>query len=301
MWYIYCMEKVFNKNCTLCPRNCNVDRSSKVGYCNVGQAPVVARAGLHLYEEPCISGKNGSGAVFFSGCNMGCVFCQNRQISKAGIGKAITVSRLAEIFAELEAQGAETINLVTPTHFVPQICEALSLHRPGVPLIYNTSAYEKVETLEMIAPFVDVYLPDYKYADGDLAQKYSACHNYPEVALNAIEYMINQRPRQEFNDRGIMTCGVIVRHLVMPGATDNSVKALQNLAKFKGKFLLSLMSQYTPFEGANAFPELSRRITRLEYKRVLAYAEHLGLTDGFMQELSSATEDYVPDFDLTGV
>lgn len=295
------MATVFNKNCTLCPRNCGVDRSVTTGYCGVGRDVTVARASLHHFEEPCISGTGGSGAIFFSGCNMGCVFCQNKDISRQAYGKKITPQRLAEIFHELEISGAQTVNLVTPTHFVPQICEAFEIYRPSVPVVYNTSGYEKVDTLSLINPYVDVYLPDMKYADPVLAQKYSFAPDYPSVAMEAIAYMTEQKPVPAYNDDGIMTCGVIVRHLVLPGETDNSVKVLEMLAPFKGKFLLSLMSQYTPLYSVDGHPNLNRKITPLEYKRVLAYADRLGLTDGFMQELCSASEDFVPEFNLTGV
>ena len=262
---------------------------------------MVARAALHHYEEPVISGTRGSGAIFFAGCNMGCVYCQNREISRDGFGRKITPQRLAQIFDELIAQGAQTINLVTPTHFVPQIAEALAINRPAVPVVFNCSGYEKVDTLKLIAPYVDVYLPDFKYADPAIAQKYSKCADYPAVAIDAIRFMTEQKPVPQFNRDGIMTSGVIVRHLVLPGATDNSVKALELLTPFKGKILLSLMSQYTPLFNGDLPVELQRKITPLEYKRVLAKAESLGLTDGFMQELSSAESEFVPNFDLTGV
>ena len=301
MCYIYCMETNFYKKCTLCPRNCGADRTAKAGVCGMGADLVVARAALHHYEEPVISGTRGSGAIFFAGCNMGCVYCQNREISRDGFGRKITPQRLAQIFDELIAQGAQTINLVTPTHFVPQIAEALAINRPAVPVVFNCSGYEKVDTLKLIAPYVDVYLPDFKYADPAIAQKYSKCADYPAVAIDAIRFMTEQKPVPQFNRDGIMTSGVIVRHLVLPGATDNSVKALELLTPFKGKILLSLMSQYTPLFNGDLPVKLQRKITPLEYKRVLAKAESLGLTDGFMQELSSAESEFVPNFDLTGV
>lgn len=261
----------------------------------------VARAGLHHFEEPCISGERGSGTVFFSGCNLKCVFCQNYELSAENFGKEISTSRLAEIFSELEAKGAENINLVNPTHYVPQIVEALDIYRPKIPVVYNSSGYESLDSLKLVSPYVDVFLPDYKYAQSEVAERYSQAKDYPEVALSAVKYMIDCAGEPQFNARGIMTRGVIVRHLVLPSHTDNSVLALERLRSLQGKFYLSLMSQYVPMGRAECFPEINRKITPLEYKRVVRYAEALGFTEGYTQELDSASPTYTPRFDLEGV
>ncbi len=291
--------------CELCPRRCGADRREKAGFCGCGREVKVARAALHFWEEPCISGSRGSGTVFFSGCPLGCVYCQNFEISRGHIGKAIPVERLAEIFLELQKQGAHNINLVTATPYVPQIISALKLARPAlkIPVVYNSSGYERVETLRVLKGFVDVYLPDLKHMSSELARRYSGAADYFEVATRALHEMIEQTDGIEYDSEGLMTRGVIVRHLVLPGARRDSIDILNwvsaNLPR--GKYLLSLMSQYTPIQGLGAFPEINRRVTSFEYDAVVSEAVRLGLDNGFMQQRGSADTAYIPPFDLTGV
>ena len=291
--------------CELCPRRCGADRREKAGFCGCGREVKVARAALHFWEEPCISGSRGSGTVFFSGCPLGCVYCQNFEISRGHIGKAIPVERLAEIFLELQKQGAHNINLVTATPYVPQIISALKLARPAlkIPVVYNSSGYERVETLRVLKGFVDVYLPDLKHMSSELARRYSGAADYFEVATRALHEMIEQTDGIEYDSEGLMTRGVIVRHLVLPGARRDSIDILNwvsaNLPR--GKYLLSLMSQYTPIQGLGAFPEINCRVTSFEYDAVVSEAVRLGLDNGFMQQRGSADTAYIPPFDLTGV
>ncbi|MDO4488885.1 MAG: radical SAM protein [Eubacteriales bacterium] len=257
----------------------------------MGEKITAAKAMLHYYEEPAITdGTKPSGAVFFSGCNLKCVYCQNYDVSHEGLGKEIDVYRLSEIFKELEEKGASNIDLVTPAHFVPSIVEAFEIRRPGVPVVYNCGGYEEPETLRMIAPYVDFWLPDVKYFSDEYAIKYSSAPHYFETAVKALETMIETEKR------------IIVRHLVLPGLKDDSIKLLNALHERFGndKFLLSLMSQYTPFGRAKEYKELNRRVTSYEYNKVLDEALRLGF-DGFMQERTSAKEEYTPDFDLEGV
>lgn len=294
------MNYDFSTPCTLCPRNCGAVRTQKSGFCGANDKLNVAKVSVHNYEEPVISGTNGSGTVFFSHCNLKCVFCQNYQISTEGFGKEITVERLAEIFREVESHGVHNINLVNPTHYVPQIAEALSIANPSIPVVYNSSGYEKPSSLDIIDPYVDIYLPDFKYADCDLSNRLSGAKDYPEVALRSIEYMLDKKPKVIIKD-GIMKSGVMIRHLVLPSHSDDSVKVMDILGKLKGDFLISVMSQYTPLGKAENFPDINRTITPLEYKRVLLRAEQNNLDNGFMQELDSAGKDAIPTFDLSGV
>ena len=283
--------------CTLCPRNCGVDRVAAKGYCKVNKL-TVALATLHFGEEPCISGKNGSGTIFFSGCNLRCVYCQNSEISSEVFGKQITVERLSEIFKELENSGANNINLVTPSHYVNEIIEALKIYKPKIPVVYNTSSYDKEETIEKISEYVDIFLADLKYYSNELAKKYSGAADYYEVALKAIKKM-RQCKKDTFNESGIMTSGVIIRHLVLPNCTEDSKKVLQSIAEnFKGT-LVSVMGQYTPKYRAKEFNEINRPLKPLEYKIVLNYANGLNL-NGFSQDLSSCGE-LIPNFNLDGV
>lgn len=293
------------EQCRLCPRECGAARQSgQRGLCGAGKSLRVARAALHFWEEPCISGQTGSGTVFFSGCPLGCRFCQNHDISARCFGKDISVQRLAEIFLELQQQGANNVNLVSPTQYVPQMIEALDLAKPElkIPVVYNTGGYERVETLRMLEGYVDIWLPDAKYADPKRAGDYSNAANYPEVAFAAIAEMLRQAGDPEFDQNGMMRRGVIVRHLVMPGGMQDSFRVLEELTKLRQKqhFLLSLMSQYTPYRRDETYPELNRRVSSYEYRRVCEYAQELGF-EGFQQERSSAKEEYTPDFDLTGV
>ena len=273
--------------CTLCPRNCRAERTETAGagLCRMGTLPRIARAALHMWEEPCISGTRGSGAVFFSGCNLRCAFCQNEPISHGGQGETVTPGRLAEIFAELEAQGAHNINLVTPTHFVPAILEALSIYQPRVPVVYNCGGYESVETLRLLEGHIDIYLPDFKYIDGRMAKLLSGAPDYPQVALAAIREMR----------------GTQIRHLVLPGLTGDSMRLLTLIRdELPEGTPVSLMGQYTPCGRAMQIPGMDRRVTRKEYDRVLAHMQAIGLP-GYRQALSAATEAFVPAFDGTGV
>ena len=287
--------------CRLCPRECGAERSlgSGKGYCRQGTLPKVARIAPHYWEEPCISGERGSGAVFFSGCVMSCVFCQNAKISTGGYGKIISVKELSEHIRRLEDMGVHNINLVSPTPYIESIIECFEMYKPKIPIVYNTGGYEKVETLKRLEGIVDIYLPDMKYARGDVAKKYSYAENYPEIALKAISEMVRQTGKPEFDTDGMMKKGVIVRHLILPQNTKNSIMVLDLLKEnFGDEILVSLMAQYTPLGNAEKFPEINRKITSREYAKVLEYFEETGL-DGFVQELSSAKKDYVPEFDIS--
>ena len=288
--------------CTLCPRNCGVERTTEsgAGVCRMGTQPKIARAALHMWEEPCISGTRGSGAVFFSGCGLRCVFCQNEAISQQGEGKIVTPARLAEIFRELEAQGAHNINLVTAAHFVPAVLEALSLYRPNIPIVYNSSGYESIETLRMLSGVVDIYLPDYKYIDPNMAAMLSGARDYPEVAFAAIAEMIRQTGAPVYDENGMMQRGTLIRHLVLPGLTGDSMKILTRIRDEFPGIPVSLMGQYTPCGRALSMPGMDRKIKKKEYARVLAHMEAIGL-DGYRQELGSADGAFIPSFDETGV
>ena len=287
--------------CTLCPRKCGADRSAAVGFCGMGDKIKAARAALHHWEEPCISGTGGSGAVFFSGCVMRCVFCQNHEISAGGYGKEITPARLAEIFLELKAQGAHNINLVNPTHFVPQIIEALDIagNELDIPIVYNTGGYERVETLRSLEGYIDIYLPDVKYFSEEAA-KLSAAPNYFETAMAAVEEMLRQTGAPVFEGE-LLKRGTVVRHMVLPYLYKDSVEVIKRVGeRFGDRILFSLMSQYTPFHKAKDDPRLNRRITTFEYNKALDAVMEAGL-HGFMQERSSAKEEYTPEFDLSGI
>ncbi|MGN1221828.1 MAG: radical SAM protein [Christensenellales bacterium] len=287
--------------CELCPRNCKANRNDKLGFCGMSNRVLLAKADLFFWEEPVISGTNGSGAIFFSGCNLKCCFCQNYEISSGKKGKEITVDRLAQIFKELEQQGAHNINLVSPTHYVQQIIEALKIYRPKIPVVYNSNGYENVETIKKLKDYVDIYLVDLKFCDKELSQKYCKASNYFECATLAIKEMISQKQNVVIKN-GIMQSGVIIRHLVMPNCTQDSKKILDWINQnAKDKALISLMSQYFPCHESYKHSEINRTITPLEYKIVLNYAIKLGLTNGFMQEFESATSKYVPIWDFKGV
>lgn len=294
--------------CRLCPRECGVDRSAFRGFCGMGEAPRLARAALHQWEEPCISGdpddsgQTGSGTVFFSGCVMRCVFCQNHDVSAGGFGKDVTVERLTEIFLELQQRGAYNINLVSPTPFVPQIIRALDIAKPRltIPVVYNTGGYERVETLRALEGYVDIYLPDVKYYSDELAVELSQAPHYFETAMNAVAEMVRQIGSPAFSG-DMLKKGVIVRHLVLPYHYRDSVEVIKRVGERFGKHVLfSLMSQYTPFWKAKDIPQLNRRITTFEYRKALDAVYEAGL-DGFMQERSSAREEYTPDFNLSGI
>ena len=294
---------MISNRCSICPRQCNAQRTDDAGegFCGMPLAPVVARAALHFGEEPCISGTNGSGTVFFSGCTLKCCFCQNHSISHLNEGKTISVARLAEIFHELEMAGAHNINLVNPSHYADSICKALKLYRPKVPVVYNSSGYESVETLRLLEGHVDVYLPDCKYVDSDLSKSLSCAEDYFSVASAAILEMARQTGPATFDENGLMTKGTMVRHLVLPGHTRNSMQVLDWLATIKDQVWVSLMFQYTPCGDVSAHKELQRTLTRRECDKVWAYMDELGIANGYVQDRKSAGTFMIPAFDLTGV
>lgn len=291
--------------CTLCPRTCRVNREKEKGFCGCGPVLKVARAALHQWEEPCISGSRGSGTVFFSGCTLKCCFCQNYQISCEGHGKEISVERLRDIFWELQDQGAHNINLVTATQYLPLVLKALDLAKPrlAIPVVYNCGGYERVETIRELKGYVDIYLPDLKYKSPELSAKYSGAADYFAVASQAIQAMTEQTGPLVWDQDGLLKRGVIVRHMVLPGAREDSVSLLQWMAKElpRDSFLISVMSQYTPFYKSSEHREINRRLTSFEYNKVVDAALSLGLDQGFMQQRSSAKEEYTPPFDLEGV
>ena len=289
-------------NCNLCPRKCNINRDEKKGFCGVGNTLKIARAGLHFWEEPIISGAEGSGTVFFSGCNLKCVYCQNYDISHEGFGKEITVERLAQIFKELEDKGANNINLVTPSHYVKQIVEALRIYKPQIPIVYNTSGYDSVEALKQLDGVVDVYLTDLKYYSNELSKKYSKAENYFEVASKAILEMVRQQPNNVYNSNGMLIKGVVVRHMVLPGLMTDSFKVLDWILENLGEeTIVSVMGQYTPYFNVEKYPEINRKLKPIEYKMVLNHFQKIGLKNGYLQSLDSASEEYIPPFNLEGV
>ena len=302
------MDKIdaLMRECRLCPRNCGVDRlGGQRGYCRVGAQLLVARAALHMWEEPCISGEEGSGTVFFSGCSLGCKFCQNREISGGKRGKEISVERLADIFLRLQGQGANNINLVTAGHYLPQTAAALRIAKTkglAIPVVYNSSGYEKRESLKWLEGLVDIYLPDFKYMDGELAKKYSNAQDYPEAAKTALQEMVRQTVSAQFDERGRISRGVIVRHLLLPGHVSDSKKVVEYLYNTYGnQIYISLMNQYTPMPAMEQDPLLSRKVTAREYGRLVDYALSLGLENGFLQEGETAKESFIPAFNGEGV
>lgn len=302
------------KICKLCPRNCNVDRNNgEKGICGQTNQLKVARAALHYWEEPCISGVGGSGAVFFSGCALHCVFCQNREIANGTVGKEISVERLSEIFLELMEKGANNINLVTAGHFVPQVIKALEQAKAqgmNLPVVYNTSSYENVDTIKKLEGFVDIYLPDFKYMSETLSGKYSHAPDYSKVAKAAIEEMVRQTGAPVFKETEKMSeeeeplirKGTIVRHLVLPGQVEDSKAVIRYLYETYGdKIYISIMNQFTPMSNLSAYPELARKLTEEEYDEVVDYAIELGVENGYIQEGETAKESFIPAFDCEGV
>lgn len=290
------------EKCNLCPRKCFADRSTSKGFCRVSKNITLGRAGLHFWEEPCISGLGGSGAIFFTGCNMGCIFCQNMPLSRGSVGKEITVDRLREIFFELIDDGADNINLVTPTHFVPEIVKALSAEKLPVPVVYNTSSYEEVNTLKMLDGLIDIYLPDLKYISTDISKAFSNAPDYAKKAIPAIKEMYRQTGDAVFDEDGMLQKGMIIRHLVLPGYLSNTYDVIDTVTEnFKDGVLFSLMSQYTPPKTELPYPSLNRRLSEEEYEKAVDYMYLSGIENGFLQELSSAKEEYTPAFDLTGI
>jgi len=294
------------QQCSLCPRDCKVDRlSGKKGYCKESSQLVVARAAIHMWEEPCICGEEGSGTVFFSGCSMGCVFCQNNNIAQGKAGKQITVERLSDIFLELQEKRANNINLVTPTHYVPHIIAAICQARSKglhLPIVYNCSGYEKVETLDLLNGYVDVYLPDFKYKNTTPAKLYSNCEDYYKYAALTIKQMLRQVGEPTFDERGMMIKGVIVRHLAMPGYSEDSKEIIKYLHDtFADSIYLSIMNQYTPMPNVISYPEINRKLTEEEYEEVVNYAIEIGVEYGFIQEGETATDSFIPEFNGEGV
>lgn len=294
--------------CRLCPRRCGADRENgERGFCGELSKVRVARAALHRWEEPCISGTNGSGTVFFVGCTLRCVYCQNHQISNGNVGKEISVERLAEIFLELEQQGAHNINLVTPTHFVPAIIRALEISRSkgmSLPIVYNTSGYEELETLKMLRGYIDIYLPDFKYFSEKHARKYSLAADYPQKVKIALEEMVAQTGAPVFDANGIMIKGVIVRHLLLPGRLEDGKKIVDYLHHTYGnQIYMSLMNQYTPLDTLDKerYPELDQKVTPKAYDWFIDHALSIGVEQAFVQEDGTAEESFIPPFTLEGV
>lgn len=290
--------------CSLCPRNCRALRTDTrgLGACRMPAAPVAARAALHHWEEPPISGSRGSGTIFFSGCSLGCVFCQNRKISHQDFGEGITLERLEEICGELISQGAHNLNFVNPTHYAHILGELLERYRPTVPVVFNTGGYDKVDTLRTLEGKVDIYLPDLKYLDGETAGRYSKAPDYPETAQAAIREMVRQTGPCQFDDNGLLLKGTVIRHLVLPGQVGQAKAVMDWVSQeFPARTVLfSLMSQYTPWGDLKNCPEINRRLRPSEIRAAREYMENLGLA-GFTQERTSAREEYTPPFDLTGV
>ncbi|MBO7149039.1 MAG: radical SAM protein [Clostridia bacterium] len=301
------MDFTYNA-CRLCPRKCGADRAegtAKRPVCGASDNIYAARASLHMWEEPCISGNRGSGTVFFSGCPLKCVFCQNKDISHSLHGKRVTAERLCEIFFELKKKGAHNINLVSPTPYIPDIAAALRSARQNgldLPIVFNSSGYELPEALKLLDGLVDIYLPDFKYMSDELAKKYSLAPDYPKAAMAALEEMVRQRPEPVFNHDGNMLSGVIVRHLVLPGCTDDSRAVIKYLhERYGDSIYISIMSQYTPVGELDRYPELMRKLSGSEYDEVVDYAVELGVTQGFIQDCDSVGESFIPAFDGQGI
>lgn len=292
--------------CTICPRTCRVNRENKeLGFCRMTERATVSRAALHMWEEPCISGKEGSGTVFFSGCNLQCVYCQNKKIASGEIGMEISTERLAEIFLNLQEKHANNINLVTPTHFIRPIKEALLLAKKrglAIPIVYNTGGYELVKSLRELEGLIDIYLPDFKYYDDEIAKKYSKAEDYLFYASSALKEMVRQTKGFVFDENGMMKRGVIVRHLALPGCIEDSKNVIKYLYETYGDdIILSIMNQYTPLEYVKDIPELNRKLTEEEYEELVNFAIDLGVENGFIQEGETAEESFIPDFDYQGI
>lgn len=291
------------KKCEICPHKCKINRTqNQIGRCKSKDTVKVAIASIHNYEEPCISGKNGSGTVFFSNCNLSCDFCQNYEISQEGLGKEISIERLAEIFLEQQSKGVNNINLVSPTSYAIQIIEAIKIAKNKgltIPIIYNTNGYENVETIKMLDGYIDIYLPDLKYAENELGMKYSKVKNYFQIATSAIKEMYNQVGKIEFDENGLVKKGVIIRHLILPNHTENSKKVLKWINDNMSKDVwVSVMAQYFPTYKAKEIEELSRKITKYEYKKIENYLYSLDIENGYIQEIGKNEENYVPRWEI---
>ena len=293
------------KKCNLCPRRCGVDRSKQLGLCGAGDKVRIALVSLHQWEEPCLIGENGAGTIFFSHCNLKCCFCQNYEISHLGRGVEVEINRLAEIFIEQQERGAANIELVTPTHYVPQIIEALNIAKSNglqLPIVYNSNGYEKVETLELMRGYVDIFLPDLKYFDDDIAIKYSNAPNYFDIASRAITKMVELVGNVQFDSNAQLQSGVIVRHLILPNHRHDSIKIVDWLYKnFGDSIYISLMNQYTPMFQASKYKKVNRRLTTFEYNSVVNHAVDIGVKNCYIQTGKTATKDFVPDFNCSGV
>lgn len=292
-------------SCTLCPRNCQVNRASgKTGFCGMPASIQIARASLHMWEEPCISGTNGSGTVFFTGCNLKCVFCQNHTISIGQKGREVSISQLADLFLMLQDKGAHNINLVTPSHYVPGIADALRLAKKQglcLPIVYNTSGYDSVSTLSLLDGLVDVYLPDFKYVSQELSKCYSHAADYFKVAKASLAEMFRQVGSPVF-DGDMLIKGIVVRHLLLPGCTEDSKAVIRYLYQTYGdRIFISIMNQYTPLPHVASYPEINRKVTQAEYDEVVDFAIELGVENGFIQEGDTADESFIPEFDFSGI
>ena len=286
--------------CYGCPRQCGIDRDISTGVCGVGNKPKVAKAYLHQWEEPCISVKNGSGTIFFSGCNLKCVYCQNYKISGDCFGKEISIEELAGLYKKMEELGADNINLVTPSHYIDAIVAAFKLYRPNIPIVYNSSGYESLEQLAKLKDIVDIYLVDFKYYTPELAERLSRAKDYPQVAKDTIKLMKRYQPNNIYNGDKLMK-GMIIRHLILPNHTDDSLAILDWIKENIDNPCISLMGQFVPMHKAGEYEDINRKLKPIEYKRVSLYMLKLGLNDGYMQELSSASEEYTPIWDLEGI
>ena len=296
----------FSEKCSLCPRMCGTDRAAgQKGFCGGGNLVRVARAAPHYWEEPCISGESGSGTVFFSGCTMRCVFCQNKEISRGEAGREITVDRLAEIYLELAAKGANNINLVTPMHYAPQITAALDIARENgltLPIVWNTGGWERRESVAAVRDYADIWLSDFKYFDSSLGESLSKAPNYFSVAAAALDQMVKQTCKPVFDENDMMRRGVIVRHLMLPGHLDDTKNVLRFLYENYGDSIwISIMNQYTPMCSDPRFPELSRTVSDEEYNEAIDFACELGIENAFVQEGGTVGESFIPPFDLSGV
>ncbi len=296
------MELELLEKCAICPHNCGINRlNNQIGRCKSKDTVKVALYSIHNFEEPCISGKKGSGTVFFSNCNMNCVFCQNYEISQKGKGKEISIEELADIFIKQQEKNVENINLVTPTSYVPQIIEAIKIARGNglkLPIVYNTNGYEKVETLKMLDGFVDIYLPDFKYSDNELGKRLSKVDNYFEIATEALKEMYRQTGKAVFNDEGIMQRGMIIRHLVLPNHILNSRRVLKWINENMHDVYVSVMAQYFPTYKAKEIDDINRKLTKEEYEQIENYLYRLDLENGYIQELGEHEEEYVPHWEF---
>ena len=291
--------------CRLCPKNCGANRAVSAGWCGAGDKIKIARAYVHKWEEPCICGGEGSGTVFFSGCNLKCVFCQNKAISHGGAGRDISMERLCDIFFELKRKGASNINLVTADCYIPKIIPAIARCKEkdiNLPFVFNTSSYLKGDSVDMLDGLIDIYLPDLKYMDEKLSYKYSLASDYPRYAVSAIDKMVAQRGKPRFDSDGNMKSGVLIRHLVLPGNVLNSKKVIRHIYNSYGDDVyISIMNQYTPFGNLEKFPEINRRVSDDEYKRVVDFALSIGVKNAYIQDGEASCESFIPEFDLRGV